>query len=40
MALIQPKSKEFFDTLSSRIAASRSSALVKKFRLIGAHKLG
>jgi hypothetical protein len=29
IASIHPTSKEFFDTLSSRIATSRSSALVK-----------
>jgi signal-transduction protein with cAMP-binding, CBS, and nucleotidyltransferase domain len=31
IAAIQAKSKEFFDILSSRLAASRSSALVKNF---------
>jgi hypothetical protein len=33
MASIHPKSKEFFDTLSSRIAATRSSSLVEDLGL-------
>jgi hypothetical protein len=33
MASIHPKSKEFFDTLSSRIAATRSYSLVEDLGL-------